>query len=102
MVPLKLIWRNLTRHKLRAVLTIGSLVVAFFLLCVLRALVVSLDTGVKEASSDRLVVQSAVSLFVDLPVSCQGKIESVDGVEEIMKMQKMRYIAPSWADGPGL
>ena len=23
-------------------------------------------------------------------------------VEEIMKMQKMRYIAPSWADGPGL
>ncbi len=86
MVPLKLIWRNLTRHKLRAFLTIGSLVVAFFLLCVLRALVVSLDTGVKEASSDRLVVQSAVSLFVDLPVSYQSKIESVDGVEEIMKM----------------
>jgi len=85
-VPLKLIWRNLLRHKLRVLLTAGSLTVAFFLLCVLRALVVSLDSGVKEASSDRLVVQSAVSLFVNLPASYQGKIEAIDGVEETMKM----------------
>lgn len=86
MVPLKLIWRNLLRHKLRVLLTVGSLTVAFFLMCVLRALVVSLDAGVKEASSDRLVVQSAVSLFVNLPAAYQGKIEAVDGVEETMKM----------------
>ena len=75
MVPLKLIWRNLLRHKLRVLLTVGSLTVAFFLMCVLRALVVSLDAGVKEASSDRLVVQSAVSLFVNLPAAYQGNIE---------------------------
>ena len=86
MVPLKLIWRNLLRHKLRVLLTAGSLTVAFFLMCVLRALVVSLDSGVKEASSERLVVQSAVSLFVNLPASYQGKIEAIDGVEETMKM----------------
>lgn len=86
MVPLKLIWRNLLRHKLRVLLTAGSLTVAFFLLCVLQALVVSLDKGVKEASSQRLIVQSAVSLFVNLPASYQGKIESIDGVKETMKM----------------
>lgn len=85
-IPLKLTWRNLLRHKLRVLLTVGSLTVAFFLLCVLRALVVSLDSGIKEASSERLVVQSAVSLFVSLPESYQGKIDSVPGVEETMKM----------------
>lgn len=86
MVPLKLIWRNLFRHKLRVFLTAGSLTVAFFLLCVLQALVVSLDQGVKNASKKRLVVQSAVSLFVNLPASYQGKIEAIEGVEETMKM----------------
>ena len=86
MVPLKLIWRNLLRHKLRVLLTAGSLTVAFFLLCVLQALVVSLDQGVKNASKKRLVVQSAVSLFVNLPISYQGKIETIEGVEETMKM----------------
>lgn len=86
MVPIKLIWRNLLRHKLRVLLTAGSLTVAFFLLCVLQALVVSLDQGVKNASKKRLVVQSAVSLFVNLPASYQTKIEAVEGVEETMKM----------------
>ena len=35
-------------------------------LCVLRSFVVTLDAGVKEAKSNRLVVQSAVSLYVIL------------------------------------
>lgn len=87
MVSFKLVRRYLGKHKVRSSLTIGSLVVALFLLCMLRSLVVALDAGVRGAKRDRLVVQSAVSLFVDLPQSYQSKIAAVEGVETICKWQ---------------
>lgn len=83
MVPFRVIWRNLFGHPLRSLLTAASLVVAMFLLCVLRSLVVTLDAGVTEARTDRLVVQSAASLFVTLPENYRGKVEAVDGVKHV-------------------
>ena len=82
-VSLRLVRRNLFKHPVRTLLTVGSLMVALFLLCVLRSFVVTLDAGVKSAKSNRLVVQSAVSLYVILPESYEGKIRSVEGVEAI-------------------
>lgn len=82
-VPLRLVCRNLFKHKVRSLLTVGSLAVAIFLLCLLRSLVVTLDAGVRAADTRRLVVQSAVSLFVELPRSYKEKIHAVDGVEEV-------------------
>lgn len=84
---LKLVWRNLLRRKLRTFLTIASLVVAFFLLCTLRTLVTTIQAGTEAASASRLIVQSAVSLFVDLPLSYQNKIQAVPGIERISKWQ---------------
>ena len=81
-IPLRLVTRNLFKHPIRTLLTLGSLTVALFLLCFLRSLVVTLDAGVKSAKSDRIIVQSAVSLFVDLPQSYEGKIRAVPGVVE--------------------
>jgi putative ABC transport system permease protein len=86
-VPIRLIFRNLVRHKLRTALTVGSLAIAVFLLCVLRALVVSLDAGVRNSTSDRLIVQSAVSLFVNLPASYVGKLKAVEGVDSVARLQ---------------
>ena len=89
-VPYSLVLKNLFSSCLvsaRTVLTLLSLVIAIFLLCLLRSLVVSLDAGVKASSSNRLQVQSAVSLFVDLPLSYQGKIETVPGVGQTTKFQ---------------
>jgi len=86
-MPLHLILRNLLSHPIRALLTLASILVAVFLLCVLRSLVTSLGAGIEAASSKRLVVQSAVSLFVDLPQSYQPKIASVPGVDDICKWQ---------------
>jgi putative ABC transport system permease protein len=86
-VPTRLIFRNLLRHKLRTALTVGSLGIAVFLLCVLRALVVSLDAGVRNSTSDRLIVQSAVSLFVNLPASYVGKLRAVEGVDSVARLQ---------------
>ena len=83
----KLIWRNLWRRKLRTILTIGSLIVAIFLLCVLRTFVTTLNSGTQAASSQRLIVQSAVSLFVDLPLNYQTKIDGVEGVDTVLKWQ---------------
>lgn len=82
-----LVLRNLAHHRLRLLLTVGSLAIAVFLVCVLRSLVVALDAGVKAAATHRVVVQSAVSLFVQLPQSYQGKIKGIEGVERALKFQ---------------
>ena len=83
----RLVLKNLLKHPLRLLLTVGSLIVALFLLCVLRSLVAALGAGVEAANEQRLWVQSAVSLFVDLPVSYQSKIEGIDGVGSVGKWQ---------------
>ncbi len=83
----KLVLRSLLRHKVRTLLTIGSLAVALFLLCFLRSLVTTLSAGVESANQQRLWVQSAVSLFVDFPLTYQTKIDGVDGVRRSCKFQ---------------
>jgi len=97
-MPLRLIFRNLLKHKLRFVLTVAALGMAVFLVCVLRSLVVALDAGVRAAKSDRLVVQSAVSLFVDLPLSYETKIGSVDGVRTLTQF---KYFGGTYQEEPG-
>ena len=86
-MPLRLIQRNILAHPLRSLLTFGSVVVAVFLLCVLRATVAGLATSVEESAPNRLWVQSAVSLYVELPLSYESKIAAVDGVEMVTKYQ---------------
>ncbi|GDY02012.1 ABC transporter ATP-binding protein [Planctomycetota bacterium] len=86
-MPIKLMLRNVLAHPLRALLTIGSVMVAVFLITLLHAAVAGLDATLQQASANRLLVQSAVSLFVDLPLSYQQKIAAVKGVEAICKWQ---------------
>ncbi len=86
-MPWHLIARNLLAHPLRSLLTVGSLVFAVFLICTLRSLVVGMTAGIDAAASNRLVVQSAVSLFVDLPLAYQAKIDQVPGVKQSLKFQ---------------
>jgi putative ABC transport system permease protein len=83
----KLVYRHITGHKVRSLLTMGSVFTAIFLLCLLRTLVTTLNAGVEAASSVRLIAQSAVSLFVELPIAYQDKIAHVEGVESVSKWQ---------------
>src|SRR5262245_28089398 len=85
-MPWRLVPRYLTRHWVRTALTVASLVVATFLLCVLHGLVHAITAGVELAVANRLIVQSAVSLFVDLPRAYQSKIDQVDNVELTCRM----------------
>ncbi|MGE0712154.1 MAG: ABC transporter permease [Planctomycetota bacterium] len=86
-MPWLLLVKNLFSHPVRSALTLGSLVIATFLICFLRAVLFSLESGVQSAATNRLMVQSAVSLFVDLPLSYQTKIEAVPGVADCCKLQ---------------
>jgi putative ABC transport system permease protein len=86
-VPWSLLFRHLATRPLRTALTFGSLVIAFFLVCFLSSVVRALDAGVEAASQTRLIVQSAVSLFVNLPANYQTKIAGVVGVETTCKLQ---------------
>jgi putative ABC transport system permease protein len=84
--PIRLVLRYLTGHPVRTLLTLGSLAVAFFLLSTLRSFIVTLEAGVKSAQTNRLIVQSAVSLFVILPESYDAKIRNVEGVAGTCRM----------------
>jgi putative ABC transport system permease protein len=83
MLPFRLVRKNLFKHKLRAILTIASLAVAIFLLCLLRSLVTALDAGVRSAAANRVIVQSSVSLYVYMPESYTQKLATIDGVEKV-------------------
>jgi putative ABC transport system permease protein len=84
-MPWKLLWRNILGHPVRSLLTLLSVTIAVFLLCVLRAATVGLDAAVAKASVTRLWVQSAVSLFVDLPSSYEAKIAATPGVSSVVR-----------------
>lgn len=86
-MPWHLVAKNLLAHPIRTLFTILSLAIAVFLVCTLRSLIVGMNAGVAASSSNRLIVQSAVSLFVDLPLSYQGKIEAIPGVETSTRFQ---------------
>lgn len=86
-MPWLLLFRNVLGHPLRSLLTIGSVALAVFLICMLHAVTLGLSNTVAGAASNRLLVQSAVSLFVELPLSYQQKMAEVPGIEAICKWQ---------------
>lgn len=76
-----LVWCNLKRRKLRTVLTLLSIFVAFLLFAMLGAIRQSLTGQVSVAGADRLVVRHKVSIIQLLPVSYRARMERLDGVE---------------------
>jgi putative ABC transport system permease protein len=80
---LPLIWCNLKRKKLRTLLTMLSILVAFVLYGYLCAISRALDQGVSLAGVDRLLIRHRVSIIQPLPVSYQGRIAGVPGVKAV-------------------
>ena len=77
---LYLIWSNLKRHKLRSVLTMLSILVAFLLFGYLSAIRQAFNAGVEVAGADRLIVRHKVSIIQSLPASYEPRIEQIEGV----------------------
>jgi putative ABC transport system permease protein len=77
---LPLVWRNLTRKKVRTFLTLGCIFIAFLLFGVLMAVRAAFSMGVEIAGADRLTTIHRVSLIQLLPRSYHARIAAVDGV----------------------
>jgi putative ABC transport system permease protein len=78
-----LIWRNLTRRKVRTIFTALSIVVAFLLFGILGAIRVAFGAGATVAGVDRLMTTHRVSIILPLPVSYGARIAQVPGVKQI-------------------
>lgn len=76
----RIIWANLTRKKVRLLLTIGSFAVALFLFAFLG--VVRDAFGRTDlASADRLVIINRTSIINPIPLSYRDKILRIPGVK---------------------
>ena len=81
---LSLVASNLKRKKARTLLTLLSIVVAFFLFGLLCALRKSLDGGVAVAGADRLITRHKVSIIQMLPIAYRTRIAAIPGISAIV------------------
>jgi putative ABC transport system permease protein len=77
---LYLVWSNLKRKKIRTILTLLSIMIAFLLFGYLGAIKQGFSQGIDVAGVDRLIVRHKVSIIQLIPQSYESRIEQVDGV----------------------
>ena len=82
-MPLKLILRNVLRHKVRAALTVLGLAVALVAFGVLSTVVGAWYAAAEKAAPTRLVTRNGVSLAFPLPLTYRDRIRAVDGVRAV-------------------
>jgi putative ABC transport system permease protein len=80
---LHLVWSNLKRKKLRTILTVLSVLVAFVLYGFLSAIKQALAGGVSLEGAKRLVVRQKVSIIQLLPESYKARMERIPGVAAV-------------------
>lgn len=78
---ISLIFANLRRKKLRTVLTVLSIMVAFLLFGYLSAIKTGFTAGIEVAGADRLITRNKVSLINLVPLAHKDDIERIDGVD---------------------
>jgi putative ABC transport system permease protein len=81
---LKLILKNIFRHRLRSLLTIVGLVVAVLAFGLLRTVVHAWYAGADMASAQRLITRNATSLVFSLPAYYRERIRAIDGVNKVV------------------
>lgn len=81
---LYLVWANLKRKKVRTILTLLSIVVAFILFGMLCAIRQALSGTVSVAGANRLIVRHKVSIIQLLPESYKARMERIPGVDLVV------------------
>lgn len=85
---LPLILKNLLRKKTRSALTIGSVILPLFVICLLGTLLRALETDPSGGKGMfRLIVRHKVSITNWLPAAYDVKIRQIPGVKEVLRMQ---------------
>ena len=80
---LKLIIKNILRHKLRSLLTIFGIAIAVLAFGLLRTVVTAWSAGVEASSSNRLITRHSVSFIFPLPLSYRDQIAQVPGIAAV-------------------
>lgn len=80
---LKLVTKNMLRHKLRSSLTILGVAIAGIAFILLQTLVEAWFVGVEGAAANRLITRNSVSFIFPLPLAYEQKIAAVPGVERV-------------------
>ncbi len=78
-----LIYKNLTRKRLRLFLTCFAIMVAFLIYGAVTALKGALDSGVEMSADNRLVVVNSINFTNPLPVSYVNKVKALEGVKAV-------------------
>ncbi len=81
-----LLFANLFRHRTRTTLTLLSLMVAFLLFMLLRAIAAAFSGGVTVSGMDRLIVDAKYSMSDNLPLASVAQIRTIDGVGDVAQM----------------
>ena len=79
----RLVRANLLRNKKRTVLTMGSVVIAFFLFGTLRSVITTLDAVTEVGSEARLVTSNASGITFPLPEAYASRLGAVAGVKSV-------------------
>ena len=79
----RLIWKNVWRKKIRTLLTILSVFVAFLLFSLLSAIGFAFKGGEDVADAERLIVINKVSLINPIPMSYLNRILATEGVASV-------------------
>ncbi len=78
-----LVRKNLFRRKLRAILMIVSILVAFMIFGVLAGFHRSFTAGTDRAAADRLITVNKINFTQPLPIAYFNRVRAVDGVRQI-------------------
>lgn len=80
---MKLIYKNMFRHKLRSSLTVTGIAIAVTSFVLLRTVLTAWYEGVEASAADRLIVRHSVSFIFPLPISYKERILKVPGVKDV-------------------
>ena len=80
---LSLVWAGLWRKKVRTILTMLSIVVAFLLFGLLQGINQGMNHVFRSLNAERLYVQSRLNMNDGLPLAYLEKIRSVPGVQAV-------------------
>jgi len=78
-----LIFKNLTRNRLRLILNTFAIFTAFFLFTLLGAVKGVFDAGVELSADNRLVVVNKINFTQSLPLAYYNKVKAIEGVKDL-------------------
>jgi len=80
---LKLVIKNMLRHRLRSMLTIFGIAVAVMAFGLMRTIVTAWNSGVAASAANRLITVHSVSFIFPLPLSYSERIAQIPGIQKV-------------------